>query len=511
MSSRAQKALLGFVSDLGGMIALTIITFIAAPIILELTSQTLYGFWVTTISILGYLALTDLGLGMSLTRFVASMAFKGDSKNLNGIINTAFFTFCGIGLVFFLIGYSILPYIPSWFKIPKEESELVLSAYRVAIISGALALPLSVFSGIVVGFQQMGVINISKNIISIVGVGLSIILLYSEIGLVSLPLATLFTVITSSIVSFIYAKKYFPELKLSLLEINKNDLKKLVSFGGYFQLGRVANTVALSSDSIVIASTLGAGSVTPYSFTSKLPIIFSVTLASKLPNAIFPAMTEMFANNEMDKLREIYKRLTFFSVRLALFGGALIFIINPTFVKLWVGQENYGGYFLNFVFVLWAIFDTIYRGTTAIVYASGDLKKWTIASFLEAVFNIIISLTLIGPFGLAGVALGTLLSKMLTTGFYIPYWVCRKLDISAVDLIKKSIIPSIIRSIPSIGITFLLAYYLSFNNDWLWLIIIGVTLSTTNFLMFEGLALIKSSKKDWRVRLRNLILMKDEY
>jgi O-antigen/teichoic acid export membrane protein len=101
MSSRAQKALLGFVSDLGGMIALTIITFIAAPIILELTSQTLYGFWVTTISILGYLALTDLGLGMSLTRFVASMAFKGDSKNLNGIINTAFFTFCGIGLVFF--------------------------------------------------------------------------------------------------------------------------------------------------------------------------------------------------------------------------------------------------------------------------------------------------------------------------------------------------------------------------------------------------------------------------
>ena len=511
MSSRTKKALLGFLSDVGGMIALTIITFLAAPIILKLTSQTLYGFWMTTVSILGYLALTDLGLGMSLTRLVASLASKGDSKKINGVINTAFFTFCGIGLVFFLIGYSFLSYIPFWFKIPKEETELVLSAYRIAIISGALALPLSVFSALVVGFQQMVVINISKNIISIVGVGLSILLLYSEIGLVALPLATLFTVITSSVVSLVYAKKYFPQLKLSLSEFNRDDLKKLVSFGGYFQLGRVANTVALSSDNVVIAGIMGAGSVTPYTFTSKIPILFSVTLASKLPNAIFPAMTDMFANNEMGKLKKIYERLTFVAVRMALFGGALIFILNPRFVKLWVGQENYGGDFLNFAFVLWAIFDTIYRGTTAIVYASGDLKKWTIASFIEAILNITISLTLIGPYGLAGVALGTLFSKMLTTGFYTPYWVCRKLDMSVLGLLKKSIITPIIRSIPSIGLTFLLAYYLSLNNDWLWLIITGIILFTTNFLMFEGLALIKSSKEDWRVRLRKLILMQEEY
>jgi len=511
MRSRTQKALLGFASDVGGLIALTIISFIAAPIILELTSQTLYGFWVTTISILGYLALTDLGLGMSLTRFIAAIASKGNSKELNGIINTAFFTFCLVGLLFFIIGISISSYIPSWFKIPKEESMFVLSAYRIAIISGALALPLSVFSAIVVGFQQMALINISSNIISIVSVGLSIILLYLGIGLVALPIASLFIVVVGSLVSFVYAKKYFPELKLSITEFNKKDLKKLVSFGGYFQLGRVANTVALSSDNIVIASTLGVGNVTPYAFTSKLPIMFSVALASKLPNAIFPAMTEMFANNEIEKLRQIYKRLTFFAVRMAFFGGALIFIVNPMFVKLWVGYENYGGNFLNFVFVLWAIFDTIYRGTTAIVYASGDLKSWTIASSIEAVLNIIISLILVGPLGLSGVALGTLISKLLTTGFYMPYWVCCKLDMSVNNLVKKSIISPIIRSLPSIGITLLLANYLSLNNGWLWIVIVGSTLAITNLFMFEGLALTGLPKESWKMRVRKLILMQEEY
>ena len=511
MSSRTQKALLGFLSDVGGMIALTIITFLAAPIILKLTSQTLYGFWITTISILGYLALTDLGLGMSLTRLVATLASKGDSKKINGVINTAFFTFCGIGLVFFLIGYSFLSYIPSWFKIPKEESELVLSAYRVAIISGALALPLSVFSALVVGFQQMAVINISKNIISIVGVGLSILLLYSEIGLVALPLATLFTVITSSVVSLVYAKKYFPEFKLSLLEFNKNDLKKLVSFGGYFQLGRVANTVALSSDNIVIAGVMGAESVTPYSFTSKLPIMFSVNLASKLPNAIFPAMTEMFANNEMEKLRQTYKRLTFFSVRIAILSGAFLFIANQQFVSLWVGSQYYGGNLLNFVFVFWALLDTVYRGTTAIVYASGDMHKWTIATSAEAILNIAISITLVGPLGLAGVALGTLISKVLTTGFYTPYWVCGKINLPINTLLKKSIGYPIIRSLPSIGLTFLISLLLPLNLGWFWILLIGLTLCVTNFFMFEGIVLMKISDEHWKIRLRKLILMQEEY
>ncbi|MBK86641.1 MAG: hypothetical protein CMC86_05535 [Flavobacteriaceae bacterium] len=511
MKNRTQKALFGFISDVGGTIALTVVTFIAAPIILKLTSETLYGFWITTISILGYLALTDLGLGISLTRFIAAEASKGVSKNLNSLINTALIAFTGVGFIFFIIGMSISSYIPLWFKIPPHESIIVLSAYRVAIISGALALPLSIFKSIVVGFQQMAVINISNNIISIISVGLSIILLYFGVGLIALPLASLFTVFFGSFVSYIYSKKYFPELNFKFSYFNIKDLKRLLNFGGFFQLGRVANTVALSSDNIIIAGSVGAANVVPYSFTSKLPILFSVSLASKLPNAIFPALTEMFANNEMDKLRQSYKRLTFFAVRMALFGGALIFIVNPIFVKLWVGDEYYGGNVLNLIFVLWAIFDTIYRGTTSIIYASGDLKRWTIATSLEAIFNLFISLILIGPFGIVGVALGTLISKLLTTGFYTPWLVCDKIDLKLKELLYNSIIPPIIRSLPSIFVTFIISYYLPLELDWLWIIIITSILVITNFLMFEVIALIKTPTESIKSKLLRLILLKEEY
>ncbi|NQU54783.1 MAG: oligosaccharide flippase family protein [Bacteroidetes bacterium] len=511
MASRTKLALYGFGTDVFGLIVLTVFGFIAAPIILNLTSQSLYGFWVTTISILGYLALTDLGLGMSLTRFVASLAKTNDAKSLNNVISTAFFAFCGVGLVFFIVGIGISPFISTWFKIPPKEVEQVLSAYRVAIISGAIALPLSVFGGVVVGFQKMAIINITTNIVSIIAIGLSIILLYTGIGLVALPLASLFTVIFKSIFSFFYARRYFPLLNIRFANFNWEDLKKLLSFGGYFQFGRVANTVALSTDNIVISGFMGAENVTPYAFTSKLPIIFSVTLAGKLPNAIFPAMTEMFANNEMDKLRQTYKRLTFFSVRFAFLAGAFIFIANPEFVSLWVGDQNYGGNFLNLVFVSWALLDTVYRGTTAIVFASGDMRNWTIASIAEAILNIAISISLVGSLGLVGVALGTLISKILTTGFYTPYWVCQKLNLPVNDLLKKSIRNPIIRSLPSIGLTFLISLFLPLTLGWFWIILIGLTIGVTNFLMFEGLALLKPTEEHWKIRLRKLILLQEKY
>jgi O-antigen/teichoic acid export membrane protein len=511
IQNRTKLALMGIITDFGGMIVLTIFGFIAAPIILKLTSQSLYGFWVTTISILGYLALTDLGLGMSLTRIIASLAKTNDSKALNNTISTAFFVFFGVGIVFFILGISISPFIPKWFKIPAKEAEQVISAYHVAILSGAIALPLSTFSGVVVGFQKMGIINIYTNIISILAIGLSIILLSSGVGLIALPLASLFTVIISSLFSFYYSRRFFPALNVRFVNFNWEDFKKLVSFGGYFQLGRVANTVALSSDNIVISGYMGAENVTPYGFTSKLPIMFSVTLASKLPIAIFPAMTEMFVHNEMDKLRKTYKRLTFFSVRIAILAGGFIFITNQQFVSLWVGSQYFGGNLLNLVFVLWALLDTVYRGTTAIVYASGDMRNLTIAASAEAILNIAISITLVGPLGLAGVALGTLISKVLTTGFYIPYWVCHKINLSLNDLLINSIVNPIIRSLPSIGLTFLISLYLPLNLGWYWIILIGLNLGVTNFLMFEGLSLFKSSNEKWSIHLRKLILMQEEY
>jgi O-antigen/teichoic acid export membrane protein len=511
MPNRTKKALLGIASDTLGMIALTGVTLLATPLILDLTSETLYGFWIATGSILGYLALADLGIGMSITQLVSSKSPSQGDESLNKIANSGFFLFICLGILFLIFGLSFSGQISTWFGIPLESSSAVTKAYLIAVISGALALPLSAFSLILVGLQQMGLVNVYKTITAVLGIILSLVLLRLNIGLISLPLSTLFVIIANSSISYFYLKKFFPELVISWKFYDKIVVKKLLSFGGFFQLGRIANTVALSTDSILIAVVLGSSLVPIYSFSAKLPILLGVTLASKIPVAIFPAMTNMFANNEYEKLTALFRRLTFFAVRTAFLFGVILYIVNHKFVNLWVGEAFFGGYALNVTLILLAILDTFIRGITSFIYASGDLKKWTLVSMFEAISNLVLSIILINYWGLFGVALATLISKGITTGALTPILICNVLKVPKRSVLVEMILPATYKSLPS----WFLAVYLMeghlFQENLVWMCVVLVLVVLVNFVMFEAYALYKKQLRFSRGSVKSLLLLKTDY
>jgi O-antigen/teichoic acid export membrane protein len=507
MGSRSKKAILGFATDLSGSALLVIAGFIAVPIVLRLTSPSLYGFWVITLSVLGYLALSDLGLATSLTRLVAGLTNDQDSQSLNRLVSSAFFAFCVAGIVFLGIGLGVSHFIPVWFKIAPSEASSVIPAYQIAVFSGAIALPLSLFSAIVSGFQRMAVDNTVRNSIALIAIGVSIVLLFSGWGVVSLAISSLFSVVASSAINLLYVRRLCPSLKINVAMVNRADLIRLLTFGGYFQLGRIANTVAISSDSMVIAAASGAAMVTPYTFTSKLAGLFSVNIASKMPIAVFPAMSEMFARNQNLRLQRVFVLLTRYATRLAVVSGVFFAIANYKFVSLWVGPQYFGGPLLNAVLVYWILQDTIYRGTTAIVFALGEMRNWMIASLAEAALNLGLSILLVGPLGIVGVALGTSIGKTLTTAWYVPYWICRKIKLPIRYFIWRGIVYTVLRSLPGVVLTVWLAHIFPTNWDWVWVILVGLIAVLTNVILFEGIELAKPSGLSLRERVRQLLAL----
>lgn len=502
---RKKSAILGFATDLGGQFIMIAVNFIMIPIILTMTSASLYGFWITTLSILGFLALADFGLGISLTRLVAGHADEEKKENLNQIVSSAFLVFCLIGVVYFSLGLCILPFIPGWFKIPVSEVSDVQVAYCIALFSGAATLPLSTFGAVVSGFQRMAIDNTIRVTMSVASMGISISLLLSHFGLSSLAIAGLFQSVSIGLINFIYIRRRFPYVIVRLRHARWAHVRNLLSFGGYFQLGRIANTVATGADNLVISSCMGASFVAPYSITSKLAVTFSNGIASKPPIALFPAISQMFANQEFDKLRRIYVRLTKYSTRLAIIAGIFLLSANQSFVSLWVGKDLYGGNYLNAVFVFWVIQDTIYRGTTAFVYASGELKNWMYASLFEAILNLGISVILVFKFGLIGVALGTSIGKMFTTAIYIPYWICKKLDLKIWNFFREGILFPAIRSIPGVIMLVCFLFLSPKSLTWGWVMSVGTISLVGNVILFEGYELMKSSDLTLRERLRQMM------
>jgi O-antigen/teichoic acid export membrane protein len=481
-----------------GQLVITLANFAIAPVILHYTSQILYGVWISALSILSYVALTDLGMNQALTRIIAGMAGQAKDEALNRVISTAFFVFCVAGAIVLIVGFSISAQIPHWFDVPAQDIEGVVSAYRIAVIAGALALSCAVFSGVVTGFQRLAVDNTVRNAVALVGLALSVGLLMLGWSLLALALSMLFTVVATAVLTGYYAWRFHPGIQIRPAYVNLEDFKHLIGFGGYFQLGRIANTVAFSSDNLVISATMGASHVMPYVFTSRLATAISFTVASKLPVAVFPAMSQMFAEKDFANLQRVTLRLGAYSARLAVVGAAVYAAVNQQFVALWVGPQQFGGTLLCAVFCYWILQDTISRSTTGIVFASGKLRLWSFASLAEAALNLAASLLLVRQLGLVGVALGTSIGKTLTTAWIVPLLICRSIRLSARRFIWEGILKPGLISLPSVVATLSLAVLLSADLGWLRLFVIGAAASVANFLSFEGRVLLRNPRQGWK-------------
>lgn len=211
--SRANLALMGFVTDFGGQILLITVNFITVPIILRFTSQALYGFWLTSVSILGFLALTDFGIGVPLTRAIAGIATANKKTELNRVISTGFISLFVVGIIFFFIGSCFSFFISNWFNIPGEDRAHVISAYMVAVVSASIVLPMGVFSIILTGFQRMAIDNTVRNIANICGGGVTIIFLFAGYGLLAIALSNLFVILSISSINYFYARRLLPDRK----------------------------------------------------------------------------------------------------------------------------------------------------------------------------------------------------------------------------------------------------------------------------------------------------------
>ncbi len=496
MSTRFRQAFWGFVSDVGGSTLLVVFTFAATPVILKLTSQSLYGFWLAVLSVLGYFGLADLGFGLALTRAVAERPDDTGAAS-KGLISTAFWIFCLGGLFVCLAGLAIAGFIPRWFHVPAQDTELVLSAYRIAIVSGGISLTLSVFPAILVGMHRMALVNNLRNSAAIAAIGVSIAFLYLHLSVIALALGYMLNVALVGAVSAYSVFRSLPELSLGPSLFNRSDCRKLWEFGGYFQGGKVASIIAGNTDPVVIAMFLGAAAVTPYTLTSKLAIFISISLASKLPIALFPALSEMFARQDTEKIQRTLLLLTYYSTRLAVVGAAFLVVANREFVSLWVGSASFGGTALNLVFVYWVLQDTIIRGSGVVIQASGDLRKWAAASLYEAAANVISSILLVRYIGLVGVALGTSIART-PSGLYILHYTCKKIGLPWKRLLSEGVVRPFMKSLPAAAAAVALWFLTPSGWGWGRLAGFGLLLAMGNVITFEGVRKLLNPRELFR-------------
>src|SRR6266478_6307632 len=89
-----------------------------SPFILHHLGDAAFGIWVLIFSVTGYYGLFDLGIRSSIIRYVSKYTATDDREKLTQFVNTALFSYTGIGVVSMALTALASPFIEHVFKIP---------------------------------------------------------------------------------------------------------------------------------------------------------------------------------------------------------------------------------------------------------------------------------------------------------------------------------------------------------------------------------------------------------
>src|SRR5262249_31575460 len=167
-----------------------------------------------------------------------------------------------------------------------------------------------------------------------------------------------------------------------------------------------------NTDAFVIGWALGAAAITPFAFANRL-VDLAKSILRSATTTLTPAISALEAKGDIAAVRAYFLHGTRLVLYLALPIQAGPPLRGKPFLALWLGP----GYAEASAPSLWVL-ATILGPTIAqsmaarVLYGMGRIRLFARVALAEGVVNLLLSLALVGPLGIAGVALGTALPHL---------------------------------------------------------------------------------------------------
>jgi len=416
------KSVRKFALDVGwifaGSFVVFLLHFLLKPIMARYLGPEGLGLFSMVTTIVGTITLiSGLGINIALVKYFAE--YKNDRSRLNALFSSGFATSLIIG-----VGTSICLFVLSnklgeIFKMPLLTLLLKISAFVFPF-----SLAFGIFLGVFSGLREMKFYSIFNTLNGIMIFLFTMAFLFLGFGVKGAVIGDMLASITVTIFAAVIMKKYV-QFKISNY---KENTIKLTSFGSQLMLGNVINNVNYQADIILIGYLLSATDLGYYSVAVALS-----RFIWRIPNSIqmvaYPATAEYWAKGEIGSLNKMMDKTMKYTAFVLLTVGLILWIFAEEIIVILFGQS-----FLPSVFP----FKILIAGT--VIYGIGIPIGGTLAgigrpdlsfkiSAIAAIVDIILNVTLIPLFGIAGAAMATISSLIIVTTLSI-YFIIKLANVS---------------------------------------------------------------------------------
>jgi O-antigen/teichoic acid export membrane protein len=447
---QSRSLVVGALTNWAAFAATLLVAFFLAPYLIRSLGDARYGVWCIVEAILAYFTLFDLGIAACLVRFVARHHSTGDTSELNKLASACLALFAATAVCVLVLGGTLVPLIT-----PGLESKLGghgdVSPFMLLMLANlAVTLPLSIFPTILDGLQFFGSKSAVRLVILAVRVGGIIYAMETAPGLWSLAVVYTVTNLLEHSVMALLAFRILPGLRLSWRLVDRATIRAVKGYSVDAFLAMLAGRITVQTGAIVVGGFLTAAAAAHYAVSARL-VDMAKNLLRSATTTLTPAVSEREAAGDLDGVRRVLLNGTRWVLYLVLpIHLGLLFFGRP-FLARWIGGPQYADWCFPAVAILSATLTIGVAQSVAsrILYGMGKLRLFARLALVEAALNLALCFLLVGPYGVAGVAVAVAVPNVLFCLFVISY-ACFVLEVRAARYLLASwLTPLAAASVPA--------------------------------------------------------------
>lgn len=443
------------------------------------------------ISMLGFLNST---MQATFQRYYNVAMGEGKEDEIKQLFRSSLTVQLLLSIIVVILGETVgLWFLSNKLVIPEGRMEAAQILYQVTIVSFVLSIFKGPFAAIITAYERMGVYALFSIIETVLKLGIVFVVqIIPGDKLIFYSFLILLIHIMDISLYIIFCIKKIPTTDIGF-NWSKVYLKKMLSFSAWSTVGTLAYT--LKSQGLNIVLNLFFGTVVNAARGVAYQVLNAVNqFIHSFQTAFRPQLTKLYASGDYDATMRLYYSATKLSYYLIFTISLPILLETPFILHIWLGDivPEYAAVFTR-VILLTAFVSAFANPTTAIAYATGKIKNFSIVvSFFNLMIVPVAWLFLKLGYGPTSAMLVSLAFTILVQ--IIRLIVVANMTVLKVgDYMKHVILPVVLYSVLCVAAPLLLKY--SLDKGWLRLLLILLVSALSSLVFVWLVGLTKTEKQ----------------
>lgn len=400
-------------------IILLILAVVSKSFVVRYLGDEANGLYSLYTSIIGFLAVANLGIGTAITFNM----YKPIVENDHDTVSALYYLYKKFYLIIFFVimgvGLALTPFVPMLAKDNTGNINIHIT-YIIFLISVTITYLFAHKTSLINAYKDNYITTLITSITTIFeGILQILVIIVTKSFIYFLLIRIISSTLNGLITNYIYNKKYKKHINGNkfITEDVKGEVYKYAKGMMFYRLG---TTLMTSFDGIIISAFVGVVSLSYYS--NYIVIVAGLTT---LLNLIFSEITSIVGQLYVKQSKTTYFNQFKKAYAINFIIGVIFYLgfiaISDSLVSIIFGSDKIIERSIVLIIGINHFIQFMRRSITLFKTASGGFYNDRYRPFVEGIVNIILSIIFVNLVGTIGVLIATIISKLIVTYSYEPY------------------------------------------------------------------------------------------